>query len=70
VNKCNPLYSDSVSLVSKQLGFKAPIENILQEVGNVEAAHFVGDDTQHINSKSIELFLIETLNREYWNLYA
>ncbi len=64
VNSANPFYSDLINLISKHLGFDHLLESLMKQVGDLEAAYVVGDYATGIDSGTIQLILVGSVNAE------
>ncbi len=67
VNQENPFYSDLVNIISKHLGFDKLVDNVLRQVGSLDAAFVVGDYALGIDSGVINLVLVGNLNKTELN---
>ena len=64
VNTFNPFYSELASMVSKFLGFDDLVELVLKKIGLLDAAYVVGDYARGVDSGTIHLILVGSVNEE------
>ncbi|MFP4527736.1 MAG: winged helix-turn-helix domain-containing protein [Candidatus Kapaibacterium sp.] len=63
-NKKNPLFPEINTLVRKYLGIDI-VEEVLNKLGNVEAAYITGDYARGADSGVIDLVIVGDINRNY-----
>jgi len=57
-NQKHPLYQDINNILRKYVGLDQIVENVVQKLGSVKRAYFVGDIAIGLDVKLIELVLI------------
>lgn len=67
-NKKHPLFADIKSLVKKNIGLDRLENDILPQLGPVEAAFVTGDYARGIDSGVIDLVIIGRVNKEFLQL--
>ncbi|MBD0404476.1 ArsR family transcriptional regulator [Flammeovirga sp. EKP202] len=65
VNTSHPLFNDLQAIVHKYVGLDIIIDKVLNELGNLEEVHLVGNLAEGKNSKSIDLVVKGNINEEY-----
>jgi len=65
-NKDNTLFSDIHNLVKKYLGIDI-VEEVINKLGNVEAAYITGDYAKGEDSGIIDLVIIGNIKKKYLN---
>jgi hypothetical protein len=64
-NKSHPLFGEMQSILHKHVGFDTIIENVINRLGDVKRVYVLGALASGMDSKTIELLIIGTIDMAY-----